>query len=144
MNLDPVINVKISGSMPSFEDSELDKLMSVCKSLGDGTEAEMIIRKKKKHRSNPQNAYYWGVVIKLIHDHTGQDANTIHGVLTGMFLKVKDWLDKERIRSTTELSTVEFEEYLEKCRQWAVIALDIYIPLPNEVEVPKEYETQAA
>ena len=143
MSLDPVINVTIKDAFPQFTDEALDTLKAVCKSLGD-IEAEMILRKKKKQRSNPQNAYYWGVVIKLIHDHTGQDINTIHGVLTGMFLKVKDWLDKERIRSTTELTTVEFEEYLEKCRQWAAIALEVYIPLPNEVEIPKEYETQAA
>lgn len=39
--------------------------------------------------------------------------------------------------STAELSTKEFEEYLEKIRQWASDpdeGVNCYIPLPNEVK----------
>jgi hypothetical protein len=140
MNPDPIMHVVIKDAFPSFADGEFDKMTAVCRSLGEGTEAEMILRKPKKQRSTPQNAYYWGVIIKMIADHTGEEPDRIHGALVCMFLKVYDWMGKERIRSTTELSTIEFEQYAEKCRQWAAIALDMYIPLPNEAEIPKEFQ----
>jgi hypothetical protein len=134
------MRVVIKDKFPQFADAEFDKLVSVCEQLGDGTEADLTLKKHQKIRSNPQNAYYWGVVIKMIADHTGEHPNRIHGVLADMFLKVKGWLGKERVKSTTELTTVEFEEYAESCRRWASIALDMYIPLPNEAEIPNEYQ----
>jgi hypothetical protein len=140
MNPDPIIHVVIKGSFPTFADVEFDKLTTVCKGIGEGVEAEMVLRKPRKQRSTPQNAYYWGVIIKMISDHTGEEPDRIHGALASMFLKVYDWMGKERIKSTTELSTVEFEKYAESCRQWASIALEMYIPLPNEAEIPKEYQ----
>ena len=136
----PTIHVVIKDKFPQFADAEFDKLVSICEQLGEGIEADLILKKHTKQRSNPQNAYYWGVVIKMIADHTGERPDRIHGVLTDMYLKVADCLGKERVKSTTELTTVEFEEYAESCRRWASIALDMYIPLPNEVEVPNEYQ----
>ena len=38
----------------------------------------------------------------------------------------------ERINSTTDLSTAEFNNYIEVVRKWAAENLDIYIPDPNE------------
>ena len=37
----------------------------------EGKEIEVIVRRKKKSRSLPQNAYYFGVVVKLISETTG-------------------------------------------------------------------------
>jgi hypothetical protein len=34
--------------------------------------------------------------------------------------------------STKKLTTVEFEEYLERVRRWAASFLSLYVPLPNE------------
>ena len=36
-------------------------------------------------------------------------------------------------KSTTELSTVEFEDYVAKIRMWAASFLSLIIPLPNEI-----------
>lgn len=45
-----------------------------------------------------------------------------------------DQLEIEYARSTTELSTIEFEKYLEDIRRWASMKLSCYIPLPNEYD----------
>lgn len=110
----------------------------------EGMVVEVIVRRVFKRRSEHQNAYYWGVVIELIHEHTGQDREEIHGVLASEFLTRTAWNWKTYVKSTASLTTVEFEEYLENCRRWAAdpnntVEGGIYIPLPNEVDIPKEY-----
>lgn len=109
--------------------------------LGDG-ELEIVVRGAKSDRSNPQNRYYWGVVISLIADHTGVDQMDLHEILKNKFLRevvcfqTKTGKQLEIVgRSTTELKTNEFEEYLAQVRAWAGAELGIAIPLPNEVEV---------
>ncbi|MBT7988453.1 MAG: hypothetical protein HN769_01050, partial [Anaerolineae bacterium] len=37
----------------------------------EGKDVEVVVRKKKKHRSGAQNAYYWGIVIDIISGATG-------------------------------------------------------------------------
>ncbi len=82
-------------------------------------------------RSNEQNRYY-RVVLKIISEDTGHTPDELHQILGDMFLKEEkyglgpDW-------STTVLSTVEFEEYLESIRRLAAMVLHLYIPDPNEV-----------
>lgn len=89
----------------------------------------------RKQRSLQQNAYYWGVVIKLISEHTGYLTNETHKKLAFMFnpemIEVKGKAYKIP-RSTTELNTKEFEEYLEQIRVWAWQELNIEIPEPGE------------
>lgn len=101
------------------------------------SEFEVIFRKEKKARSLNQNAYMWGVVYKLIADFTGENEDDIHEILKKKFLGESTIMigGIEEIigRSTTKLSTVEFEEYLTKVRAWANEKLEVFIPLPNEV-----------
>jgi len=101
------------------------------------------IQRKRKVRSTPQNAYYWGCVVPLIQsafvDSWGErkTKEEIHEFLkrefqftehvneqTGEIIKVG--------KSTTENTTVEFEEYLEDVRRFAEEWFSILIPLPNE------------
>ena len=35
------------------------------------------------------------------------------------------------------MTTAQMEEYLSNCRMWASIELNLYIPLPNEIEIEK-------
>ena len=105
----------------------------------EGKDVDVIVKKRSKTRSNPQNAFYWGVAIKILCDEIGYTDDEMHATLKIMFLQ-----DKTRkfptLRSTTTLTTVEFEEYLEKIRQWAAQDLNCVIPLPNEVDfsIPEE------
>lgn len=102
----------------------------------NGKPVELIIRKRKKHRSNQQNKYYW-VLISIISDHLGYDRDTIHEIVKYKFLK-KESVDNntgevyEYVCSTTKLSTVEFLEYVENIIRWSAETFSIVLPLPNE------------
>ena len=93
----------------------------------------LIIKKKTKPRSIEQNNYYWGVIIKMIADEMGhygrEEMLRIHDALRHMFLCDDGLIPK----STTDLSTVQAEEYYAKIRMWASEFLNLYIPLPNEI-----------
>ena len=80
----------------------------------------------------------WGVVYQLIADHTGSSPEDVHNHLKVEFLRVGG--DKiPTTKSTTELSTVEMEDYLAKCRGWASRELGVYIPEPNEINQDYHY-----
>lgn len=96
----------------------------------------------QKDRSLKENRYYWGVVVEMIASNTGNDKDVIHEFLKAQFLKFVKYLaiNGEMIEytyneSTTVLSTVRFEQFLEECRVWALEKLSITIPLPNEVDL---------
>jgi hypothetical protein len=90
------------------------------------------IQRAKENRTLPQNKYYWGVVVKIIAQHTGYTSEETHQVLAAMFLSYES-NGRTFVRSTTKLNTVEFSDYSERCRTWAQTEMDVYIPLPNEI-----------
>lgn len=109
----------------------------------EGKDITITIEKKRKQRSNDQNAYYWGVIIKLIqlaiieswgekkdskqiHELLKRELNYIerHNESTGEIIK--------DAKSTTENSTAEQEIFHENCRRFANEWFNIIIPLPNE------------
>jgi hypothetical protein len=104
----------------------------------EGKEVVVTISRPQNQRSLNQNAYYWKVIIEILTDTLGYEREETHEVLRGKFLL--DWktVAGESIQfshSTTELSTIEFEDYLQKIREWASVKLNIFIPLPNEVSI---------
>ena len=103
----------------------------------EGKDVDVIVKKHKKTRSLPQNAYYFGVVVKLVSEETGFTSDEAHVALKMLFLQ-----DRTReiptLRSTTSLSTTDFENYLEQIRVWAAQELNCVIPLPNEVMTDAE------
>lgn len=90
------------------------------------------IQKSKQIRSLNQNRYYWGVVVKILSQHTGYTNDETHQELARMFLSYES-NGKTFTRSTTKLNTFDFEKYTEACRVWAKAEMDVYIPLPNEI-----------
>lgn len=93
----------------------------------------------KKWRSNSQNSYYWSVCVGLISEHTGFTPDETHEILKNRFLSEPKTLQLKTktqmvfvTRSTTELDTKSFEEYLSKIRIFASMELGIWIPEPNE------------
>lgn len=101
-----------------------------------GCSIEIVIHRKKKHRSIQQNRYYW-LIVTMMADHTGFTKDEMHGVLRCRFLKAEkvnesSGLVYEYTKSTTELSTVEYEEYLEQVRNFGIEEFDMRIPMPNE------------
>ena len=112
-------------------------------SIFNSKEIKIIIERKKKTRSNPQNRYYWGCIIPAIQqgllETQGEwiSIDEVHEFLKQNFNYKEIVNDKtgEVLRlgiTTTDKSTLEFEEYMDKCRQFADEYLNIIIPLPNE------------
>ncbi len=118
---------------------ELDKLDEFIQWLGrfaPGTKIDLVLRKHEEQCSPAQRGYYWGVIIKLISEHTGYEPDEVHDILKWKFLKIVDEkTGLEIARSTESLNTKERETYHEQCRRWAQVVLDVSIPLPNEVDV---------
>lgn len=105
------------------------------------------VTKDKKVRSILQNAYYWGGVIPIIQEAMKEQwgevlpvtatKEYIHELLKGRYLFYEVCIpDTGEVikmpRSTTDLSTTEFNEYIDLCRMWAMENLGIDIPEPNQ------------
>ena len=108
-----------------------------------GKEIEVTIQRKKRKRTDPQNRYYWGVVVEMIRagikDMTADalTADQVHELLKLKFNRVQK-VDEdtgevlyEYTGSTAKMKTVEFMEYIEKCCQFAAEYLGVEIPLPE-------------
>lgn len=93
------------------------------------------IQRIKSRRSFHQNKYYW-IVVGIIASEVGYTKDELHEVLKYKFLK-KELPNKITgeietiIRSTTDLSISEFQEYIQSIVIWAG-ELGIQIPQPNE------------
>jgi len=101
----------------------------------EGKRVSLTVSYEKKNRSNNQNKYYWGVVCELISEVTGYEKDEIHEILKQMFLAEPKFIGSQEVvigKSSADLDTVQYEDYLEKIRRWAVQELNCYIPLPNE------------
>src|SRR5688572_18135230 len=93
-------------------------------------------------RSNPQNRYYWGLVIPLVQNGIKDLGTEITKEECHEFLKAK--LNSEELvneetaevitipRSTTAMNKQQFSEYIEKIQQFAAEFLSIEIPDPNQ------------
>lgn len=110
--------------------------------LAEGKRVKLTLQLVKKRRSNRQNAYYWGVVIPAVLEMWRDFGETINedGVhdylkayIGGLVRKVNlpDGNTAMILGSTSDLSTMDYEDYLEKCRAWAA-QFNCQIPLPNE------------
>jgi hypothetical protein len=100
--------------------------------LLDGKRVELQIRKFRKKRTLPQNAWYFGVLIPAMAEEIGIDAEDLHEQLKQHFLSVRIDENFARVRSTTELSTVEFSKYMEDCQRLAA-EYGVDVPFPDEV-----------
>ena len=71
-------------------------------------------------RSLDQNSYYWTQITAFAVEFGWNSPEEAHEYFKGLFLKVRYTLPNgnrcETIGSTTELTTVEFDEYVESCR----------------------------
>ena len=89
-------------------------------------------------RSINLNKYYFGVVIKIICDYTGEDSETVHLFLKKKFLPIffRDRYRREEViygGGTSYLTNKQFQEYIEKCCSFADYFFGLHIPQPNEI-----------
>lgn len=114
--------------------------------LGQLPDGEYLLTVEKAHatRSLQANAFYWGVVIEAIARHTEQPAGDIHEFCKQQFLPKKLALADKNGEihddgtilggSTTKLNKVEFYEYCEQIRAWALDFFGLDIPTPDQRE----------
>lgn len=101
-----------------------------------GSELEVIIRKRKSQRSSQQNRYYFGVVVTLIGDYCGYDADDMHEALAMKFLRIEDCpiTGSPRRKRTPKTNTKEFADYVDQCIRFGA-ELGVVIPEPGMVEI---------
>lgn len=98
------------------------------------------ITPRRAARSMNQNAWYWGVIVEHLSEHTGHTPDELHELLKAMFLPKRLAVQDQNGEiqgeyviggSTTKLNTLEFGEYCEAIRQWAAETLGVVIPDPD-------------
>ena len=116
-------------------------------SLPDGTYT-LTFSDRIENRTAAQNRAHFGLAVKMIHDHTGEDEEFIHA-----FTKVKYFfpeiqevlgmqksfaeLSVDNIKklgarlTTTKMSKAEFSHFFDFVRSWAAMEHGIVIPDPN-------------
>lgn len=114
----------------------LEKYREYVKSLKDGY-YEIVLRRPKKIRSLQQNAYFHGVVVKLMSDETGTDFFEMKDLLKSIFLKkTVVFMGKtyEVVQHSADLDTIDFNNFVKKIQQFGA-EFNINIPDPNEVDL---------
>ena len=106
----------------------------------EGKEVDVTVGKRKHIRSQQQMRYYFGVVVKLIADYTGDDIDTIHDFLKDKFAPRKTITVQGEARTiagcTHDLFRDNFfADYVDHIRKWAAQELEVVIPDPNQVSV---------
>jgi hypothetical protein len=112
------------------------------KALRSMKDGEVLVRVERVHatRSKSQNAWYWGVIVELISEHTGYTPDEVHELLKAKFIPKKLAVAKDNGEivgefviggSTRKLNKLTFGEYCEAIRRWAAQDLDIVIPDPE-------------
>lgn len=99
-------------------------------------EFEVVVRKKVKSRSSEQNKWYWACVT-IIGNELGYERNQMHEIIKYRFLK-SEAVDKktgevfEYLKSSAELTTTEFTEFMDGLIRWSAETFNIVLPMPNE------------
>lgn len=108
----------------------------------EGKKFELELREMKSKRSDRQNRYYFGVLLPIFGDYFGMDKEETHEALKFEHLRHvindKNGNPHVTVKSTTKLSTNEFEDYMEKLRRWGAQEFGLNCPSPNE-PIDREY-----
>lgn len=124
----------VNGGRLDFRDR--DGIKQYIRTFQDMSEVYVTITKKVRDRSTNQNAYYWGVVLKLIAKETGHTEEELHEIFKRKFLppKIVKWRDTmiKMPSSTADTTTLEFTDYIERIRAEAG-TMGITIPNPDQI-----------
>ena len=107
------------------------------KELEPNKKYNIYILEKGRKRTLSQNAYMWAVPVQIISDYTGYEKEAVHEYLIDRFapLKFVEAFGKiiETKKRTSDMTTVEFMNYIEKIRMFSLETGSGEIPLPNQV-----------
>lgn len=99
------------------------------------------VKRQRPQKTTLQLGYYFGVIVAMIAEETGNTADAVHRELKRMHLEPQtyEWVNKETgeveprmdLPSVSDLNTVQMADYSEKCRVWAGDFLQLEIPEPD-------------
>lgn len=140
MSVEIFADVKEDGTLSKFKRLEAHQAI---KSFA-GKRISIKIERAYNRRSNPQNAYFHGVVIHLVKnrllelgfnearsDEWVKDFIKYNCLLTECVSETTGEVVKSLGR-TSGLSKVQFMELISTIQQWAAEKMDLYIPDPNQ------------
>ena len=108
-------------------------LTDYLKGFKEGDEISIEVTKWKNKRTLNQNSYYWSVLTTI--STIGHSSEELHEIFKRLFITPKFVLYRGREikmpKSTTDLSTEEFREYIERIRAEAG-QMGIIIQSPDE------------
>jgi len=81
-----------------------------------------------------QNRYYW-FILGMLENETGIYKDDWHDYFGEKFRRSTKEFNGEPIeftKSSTALTTIEFEDYMTKIRTFASMEVGYFLPLPNE------------
>lgn len=120
----------------AHDSNEFEKIVEVMR--GDAFEHfpyKITGKKYKKVRSINQNSLYWKW-ISCIEDETGQDKEDLHDYFRQKYLgsSINETLGEQFmvLRSTANLDSSEFTEYLDLIKRFAAQRLSISLPQPGD------------
>lgn len=125
-----------------FSNTHVREAIALTMKQFEGKRIKVTIEEEKKKRTNKQNGFYWAAVIPPIRQLFESGGATVDDEDVHLWLRRNvgkltrvitdpDGNTWAATRSSTSLSTIEFEEYIEKIREWA-INLGVNIPFPDE------------
>ena len=116
------------------------KLSEELSGLKDG-QYTVVVNMVRNDRSILQNNYYWGAVVMgfCLHFKGTVNKNQMHDMLGYLFLResyehpINGELIEKTI-STSKLNTLQMEEYLERCRRYAMEEYNLEIKTPEQTK----------
>lgn len=85
----------------------------------EGKEISLTLKRWAENRSSSANKYYWGVVLAVFAEELGYEPENLHHELKRKFLAVDPDAPLIQVRSTADLSTQEFAEYIDRVVRFA-------------------------
>jgi len=113
-----------------------------------GEEVEVTVERKRRQRSSAQNRFLWGACLPAIAEHCGYDHHEMerlhYDLLSVRFgtTAIAPLMDgaPPRIvptRTSSELNTAEFSDYLEWLVRFAAEKFGVVISFPDELRQPE-------
>ena len=98
------------------------------------------VQKVRNIRSQQQMRYYFGVIVKLLSEHTGYEPEEMHEILKSEFAPLKEVKLGHEVKMihgcTHDLFKDNFfSDYIERIQRWAAQDLKVVIPDPPRVDI---------
>lgn len=97
------------------------------------------VKKQRNNRSTMQNNYYWACIVQPLAAELGYFPDELHDTLKVKFssewesIEINDKIiGLQKVNSTTQMNSKEFEVYVDQIRIWALTELGVRLMLPNE------------